>query len=214
MMSDEQHFAWLRQKLAEYNAEQQKAEEVLARVRPLTEHILALIQAFDTEQGQEVGTNQPAPQSQPSSNDGMGSHPIIDSPRTSRMPDRRPEYRDMSTVAACMRVLESQLRAWHVDELVGTIYNVYSKKDKGFDAAKRVVSSELSRAANVRHLLQKLGGHRFASNNFRLQHDNGLPTASSPLLPSHEAAESEEVLPANDDGLHEREERLDGGGIF
>jgi hypothetical protein len=213
-MSDEQHLAWLKQKFSEYDSERQKAEAVLARVRPLLEHTSALIHAIEAEHSHQGSTDQAGPDPESSLNEGTKAPLIMGQRRPSRTPPRRPEYRDMTTVDAALRGLDRELRPWHVNELTLMVYELNSKQDQGFDPAKRTLSSDLVRAARDKRRLQQLGGNYFASNNFVPQHRNGLPTASAPLLPSDEATESEEVLPANGDGRREREERLDGGGTF
>jgi hypothetical protein len=213
-MGDEQLLAGLKQKFAEYDAERREAEAVkreaeavLARVKPLIEHTLALIQDIEAKQGQGIGTNVPASQPQPSANQ---TAPQL----ASEMPERCPAYQHTSVVNASLGIVESELRPWHIDDLVMTIFNVYSKQEEGFQKAKKAVSSELSRAAKHRGLLQQLGGHRFASNNFKPQHNNGLPTVAPGMLPSDEAPTLKEIRPEYADGTTEREQHLDGNGGF
>ena len=176
-MTDEQHLQWLKKKQAEYEGEVANAEAIIARLKPIIDHLKMVIQAIESEERVEGPAVTSHPQESPGPAEEEPRSLPSGSGKRSHMPKRHPQYQNMTALTALIQVLNSEPhRAFHADELTHAVFDIQCREE--FDAAKRAVVSELVRGVN-RELLQKLGGNRFASKEFTAP-ENGTQASSVP----------------------------------
>lgn len=172
-MSFQEHMEWLRGLLADYLTELSEAEATVLRLRPKATHLAETLR--DLEAGERGDTpseklppidvwaeveGQVHEQNSHLKNPSSPFTPGVK--KSARMPDRQPEYADISIIMGARKILNSSSKVYHADELVTTIYNVKTREE--FKAAKQTVVSELLRGES-KGLWRKLGGNKYVRND-------------------------------------------------
>lgn len=147
------HLDWLQEKLAVYESKLADAESTVSKLRPVVTNLRGAIDALTSEEhgprpskdlfeGQSFHQN-----GSQQSHTATGGKGFTVGNKNPKMPNRRPEYANLTLVAAAAQVISGTPTTIHADDVTQAVF-IIENKDQ-FALAKHSMASELHRGAKA-----------------------------------------------------------------